>query len=404
MKTTLLNDKIIIDFHSYFSLILLLIGGLLLLTGIILLGKVPEKIKYLLPIFGGMFFLTGVLVWYSSYKIQVAIDKKMQQVLITEKVKGQELQSSIPLKNFRQIEIHKKVSLHKNSSGTTQKSITYSVHLRQYNGSSILLISYGNLNRLYNFVKALKKIVSLDIVVFSGSDPALVDVLDKMKSIEGVRVVQDTKEMITAFQKGTTTAPQLSLPKYSTVHFVKAQGMDTVTWPTQSSLVVVGLIGGVLAGFFALLHLLVIPDKGFSLPVIIGYGILVVVGILWLLMLLAALFGKSMLTINRQEVVYQTQIAGIQTYHQRLNLQEIHALYSSINQSEDKTLQLFTEKGNDLMERMMRQPPENIGMELFQVLMDYKSYLMSVDVSTFTIGERLKLEQVISQRISRARE
>lgn len=70
-----LDNEIIIQSSHWFKYIFIAIGLLTLSLGLFFFRKIPYKIRYILPIFGMMFIISGFLSWFTEHHILLKITK-----------------------------------------------------------------------------------------------------------------------------------------------------------------------------------------------------------------------------------------------------------------------------------------------------------------------------------------
>ena len=394
MDVKFLADKAQIQFNSNMPLYIVLVGVVVLVVGLLVFKKFDTNVKFVLPIMGGMAVVIGLIFWLTQQKLTLIIDKKAQNIQVQEKTSQGTLTSTLPFDNFRALIVQRAVSTSRNSSGTTNKSISFQIQLQRNDGAMVKLATYRKFKNAYEFVKELKKLVPYKVYIINTPISEYQTYIQKFKQLEGTQVLDNYEPLLELSFDGKQTPAKVQIPKNPGFDTLNNSAGTTYQWSNRKNVSVLLLALVFVGGFLMLAQL--IPHRGFKLGATIFMGIMAV---LVLYATVNSLFGKSSLILVKDKLTYQTQLFGMKTHHQVWSFNDIAGILSELSNDGDKTLNLTSKSGQDLLHRMAYQSPENLVGDLMNLVMSYKSYFMTVDISGLRLSERLYIELEISKKV-----
>ena len=394
MDVKFLADKAQIQFNTNVPLYIVLVGVVVVVVGLLVFKKFDNQVKFVLPIMGGMAVVIGLIFWLGQQKLTLIIDKKAQSILLQEKTSEGVLTSTLPFDNFRALIVQRAVSTSRNSSGTTSKSISFQIQLQRNDGAMVKLATYRQFKNAYEFVKELKKLVPYPTYIINTPIAEYQIYLDKFKQLEGTKVLENYEPLLNLSFDGKQTSPKIQIPKSPTFATLNNSTGTTYRWSNRKNASMLLLALVFVAGFIMLAQL--IPHRGFKLGATIFLGIMTV---LVLYATVNSLFGKSSLVLSTGKLTYQTQLFGMKTHNQTWSYSDIAGILTELNNDGDKTLNITSKSGEQLVQRMAYQSPENLMGDLMGLVMNYKSYFMTVDMSGLRLSERLYIDTEISKKL-----
>ena len=398
MDVKFLADKAQIQFNTNVPLYIVLVGVVVVAIGLLVFKKFDNQVRFVLPVMGGMAVVIGLIFWLGQQKLTLIIDKKAQSILLQEKTSEGVLTSTLPFDNFRALIVQRAVSTSRNSSGTKSQSISFQIQLQRNDGAMVKLATYRQFKNAYGFVKELKKLVPYPTYIINTPIAEYQTYLEKFKQLEGTEVLDNYEPLLNLSFDGTQTPANIQIPKSPTFATLNNSAGTTYRWSNRKNASTLLLALVFVAGFLILAQL--IPHRGFKLGATIFMGIMAVI---ILYATINSFFGKSNLVLSQDQLTYQTQLFGMKTHHQAWNYSDIAGILTELNNDGDKTLNITSKSGQELMQRMAYQSPENLVGELMSLVMSYKSYFMTVDMSGLRLSERLYIDTEISKKVAAKR-
>ncbi|OJJ15864.1 hypothetical protein BKI52_36710 [marine bacterium AO1-C] len=398
MDVKFLADKAQIQFNTNMPLYIILVGVVVVTIGVLIFKKFDNHVKFVLPIMGGMAMVIGLIFWLSQQKLTLIIDKTAQSIQVQEKTSGEMLTSTLPFDNFRALIVQRAVSTSRNSSGTTSKSISFQIQLQRNDGAMVKLANYRKFKNAYEFVKELKKLVPYTTYIINTPIAEYQTYLEKFKQLEGVQVLDNYEPLLNLSFDNKQTPAKVQIPKNPAFATLTNSAGTTYRWSNRKNAAVLLLALVFVAGFFMLAQL--IPHRGFKLGATI---FIVIMGLIISYATINSFFGKSSLVLAQDQLTYRTELFGMKTHNQVWNYSDIAGMLTELSNDGDKTLNITSKSGQELVHRMAYQSPENLVGELMGLVMNYKSYFMTVDMSGLRLSERLYIETEISKKVAERR-
>ncbi len=399
MDVKFLADKAQIQFNTNVPLYIVLVGVVVLGIGLLVFKKFDSNVKLVLPIMGGLAMVIGLIFWLGQQKLTIVIDKASQTIQLQEKTSQGVLTSTLPFDNFRALIVQRAVSTSRNTnSGTTSKRISFQIQLQRNDGAMVKLATYRQFKNAYQLVKELKKLVPYQVYIINTPIAEYQTYLNKFKQLEGTQVLDNYDPLLNLSFDGQQTPANIQIPRNPTFVTANHSVGTTYSWSNRKNGATLLLALVFVAGFIMLAQL--IPHRGFKL------GATIFLGLMTFLVSYATInsfFGKSSLVLASNELTYDTQLFGMRTHHQVWKYHDVAGILSELSNDGDKTLNITSKNGQELVQRMAYQTPENMVSELMGLVLNYKSYFMTVDMSGLRLSERLYLETEISKKITEQR-
>lgn len=398
MNTKFLADRAELHFNSYIPLYIMLAGIVVLVIGLLIFKKFDSNIKFVVPVMGGMALVIGAVFWLTRQNLVLIIDKKAQNIQIQEKTNEGTLTSTLPFDNFRALVVQRAVSTSRNnSSGTTSKSISFQIQLQRNDGAMIELATYHRFKNAYEFVQKLKTLVPYKVYIINTPIEEYQTYLKKFEQLEDTQLLDSYEPLLNFKFEQKPTAAQIQLPAMTSFAKQKNSQGTTYQWNNRKNIWTLLLVLIFIGGFIILIQM--IEHRTFKLIANIFMGI---VGLAAFYALLNSMFGSSSLRFDQQQLTYQNELFGMKTTNQSWDYSNIAGIMSKLNDSGDRSLNLSSKMGQDLLQRLAYDAPENLMSDLMGLVMNYKSYFMTIDMSGLLLSERLHLEQEISQKVATA--
>lgn len=395
MNTKFFADKAEIHFNTSVPVYIIVISVIVLVTGILVFKKMQAPNQYVLPLMGAMGIVIGLIFWLSQQKISLVIDKNAQSIEIKEHTKQGVLTSTLPFDNFNALIVQRAVSVSRNSSGSSSKSVSFQVQLKRNDGAMVKLATYSQMHKAYEFVRQLKTLVPYPIYIIDAPMEQYKAALQKFKQLEGAQVLEDFTPLLKANLNEQQTPAKIQIPKSPSFSQVQNLAGTTYQWSNRKNVAVM-LLGLVfITGFIFFVQL--IDHKAVKIGVNIFLGFIclaMVAGIV------NSAFGKSHLIFGKQKLTYQTVIFGKTINNQSWEYSQIAEIMSELSTQGDQTIQLSSQSGQALLQQLAYQSPENLISQMMGLISNYKSYFMTVDVSGLSLSERLYLELEIAKKMT----
>lgn len=388
----ILENEVIIQSTHWFKYIFFAIGLLSLTLGLFFFKKIPAKIRYILPTFGVMFVIAGLLSWFTEHNILLKITKN--KISIEEQISGKNLKNILEIESFAHLEVMKAVSINQNTNGSQSESISFVLQMMRKNASPLHVFESQNLDKIYEVSQKIESLTKLKLYIIAGQEMESESFFAKFSNLKNVRFSK--KYPVEGFKVNFKTSSKQELPQNV---LLQKEDNTSFSWTNRKNIGTVLLFGGIIFLFFFLMHKVIIPNRGWKLPIIIAYVILCVLALAWLLTFTFSIFGKSNLTLEDNKISYKTLIFGQTLYEQHNDYKQVASIMNEINPNQSGSLQLFTHKGYKLFGNLATKKPENMISSMIDLTLNMKSYFMQIDVSVLTVAERLYLEQEIQKKI-----
>lgn len=394
MDTKFLADKAEFHFNSNVPLYILLTGIVILVVGLLVFKKFDNNLKLVLPIMGGMAIAIGAIFWLSRQHLVLIIDKQKQHILLQEKTSEGILNSTLPFDNFRALVVQRAVSTSKsNNSSGTSRSISFQIQLLRNDGAMVKLATHRQFKNAYSFVEKIKKLLPYKTYIINTPTEEYQAYITKFKQLEDVEILSDFEPLLTTRFDDKQTPAKIQLPKNTSFSQKKNSAGTTYTWGNRKNVWTMLLALVFFTGFVFFAQL--INQSTVKLVINIFVGI---IGLALLYGLVNSMFGKSSLQFGSQQLTYQNVLFGMKTVNQSWNYNDIAGILSELDDSGDRPVNLSSKMGQDLMHRMAYQTPESLASDILGLVMNYKSYFMTIDMNGLRLSERLYIEQEIGKR------
>jgi hypothetical protein len=395
MNTKFFADKAEIHFNTSVHLYIIIVSVIVLVTGILVFKKMQAPNQYVLPLMGAMGTVIGLIFWLSQQKISLVIDKNTQNIEIKEHTKQGVLTSTLPFDNFNALIVQRAVSVSRNSSGSSSKSVSFQIQLKRNDGAMVKLATYSQMNKAYEFVRQLKTLVPYPIYIIDAPMEQYKNALQKFKQLEGAQILEDFTPLLKAHLNEQQTPAKIQLPKTPSFSQTQNSAGATYQWSNRKNVAVM-LLGLVfITGFIFFVQL--IDHKAVKLGVNIFLGLICLAMIAGIV---NSAFGKSHLIFGKQKLTYQSVIFGKTINHQSWEYSQIAEIMSELSTQGDQTIHLSSQSGQALLQQLAYQSPENLISQMMGLISNYKSYFMTIDVSGLSLSERLYLELAIAKKMT----
>lgn len=395
MNTKFLADKAEIHFNTSVPLYIIAVSIIVLVVGILVFKKMQAPNQYVLPLMGAMGFVIGLIFWLSKQNVTLVIDKKTQRIQIQEKTKQGVLTSTLPFDNFNSLIVQRAVSVSRNSSGSSSKSVSFQIQLKRNDGAMVKLATYRQLNNAYEFVQKLKKLLPYPVYIIDAPMEQYKAALQKFKQLEGAQVLDDFTPLLKSHLNEQQTAPQIQLPNAPSFSQIQNSEGTSYQWSNRKNVVVM-LLGLVfIIGFIFFVQL--IEHKGIKLGVNIFLGLICVAMVAGIV---NNALGKSYLIFGKQQLTHKNILFGKTLSKQSWNYSQIAEIMSELSTQGDQTIHLSSKSGQDLLHQLAHQSPETLISQMMGLISNYKSYFMTIDVSGLLLSERLYLELEIAKKMT----
>lgn len=395
MNTKFFADKAEIHFNTSVHLYIIIISVIVLIAGILVFKKMQAPNQYVLPLMGAMGLVIGSIFWVSQQKISLVIDKNAQSIQIKEHTKQGVLTSTLPFDNFNALIVQRTVSVSRNSSGSSSKSVSFQVQLKRNDGAMVKLATYSQINKAYEFVRQLKTLVPYPIYIIDAPMKQYKVALQKFKQLEGAQVLEDFTPLLKAHLNEQQTPAKIQIPKAPSFSQTQNSAGTTYQWSNRKNVAVM-LLGLVfITGFIFFVQL--IDHKTIKIGVNIFLSFICLAMIAGIV---NSAFGKSNLIFGEQKLTYKTVIFGKTINNQSWEYRQIAEIMSELSTQGDQTIQLSSQSGQALLHQLAYQPPEALISQMMGLISNYKSYFMTIYVSGLSLSERLYLELAIAKKMT----
>lgn len=391
----ILENEVIIQSSHWFKYVFFIIATLTLSLGLFFFKKIPLKIRYILPVFGGMFIIVGFLSWFAEHHISLKI--RSDKVNIEEQINGEKFINTLDMTEFSHLEVMKAISVSRKSNNSQSESIRFVLQMMRKNASPLQIYESQDLERIFHLSQKVQTLTKLKLYVIANQRIESESFFAKFKKSEGIKFSK--KYPIESFKASFDIENQRNLSQKSLLQKTAKNSSISFSWTNRKNIIIISLFGSIIFLFFFLMHKVIIPSRGWKIPITIGYVFLWILGLLWFITFIFSIFGKSSLTLEKEKVIYQTNIFGQTLYKQKTDYKNIASIINEINPNQSGVLQILTHKGYQLFGDLATKETEDMISTMMDLAFNMKNYLMQIDVSVLTIAERLYLEQEIQKKI-----
>ena len=342
---------------------------------------------------GGMAIAIGAIFWLSKQHMVLVVDKKAQHILLQEKTSEGILSSTLPFDNFRALVVQRAVSTSKSSNSGTSKSISFQIQLLRNDGAMVKLATYSRFKNAYSFVEKLKKLVPYKTYIINTPTEEYQTYITKFKQLEGVEVLSDFEPLFATKFDGTQTPAKIQLPKNTSFTQKKNSAGTIYEWNNRKNVWTMLLAVVFVTGFVFFAQ--IVNHRTVKLVINIFTAI---IGLALLYGLINSMFGKNSLQFGSRQLTYQNVLFGMKTVDQSWSYSDIAGILSELDDSGDRTVNLSSKMGQELILKMAYESPASLMNDMMELVMNYKSYFMTIDMNGLRLSERLYIEQEIGKK------
>jgi hypothetical protein len=186
------------------------------------------------------------------------------------------------------------------------------------------------------------------------------------------------------------------LPQKSSIKKSASASGTTIIWSGKLSLIDALTIPFILYGFFHMAHFTADEWSNNVLAVFAVYGILSLMLIIFSMIVISNLIGKTSLTFKGNEVHKSFNIFGKQTLNKTLMRDDVAMIQNSLHRG-GAPITIVTREGLKLMSGIAEtfKKGERPGLSTLGAIMSIKDEIITLDTSALTLPEKLYIESVI---------
>lgn len=400
MNVSFLPNKLLVEHQTYFPYIILLIGLLSALIGWYAFRKINGEARYILPIFGFIFFAGGLLFWWYTHALKLEVENNV--LLIEEQFGRETLRSSLPLSYFSHLELSRRVSI-QNDNNRQRKNIRYEIALVRQSGLSFTLANYNSEAKTLETIKQIPRYFpKKDFYIISSEETDYQRFIKEAQALNPDLILSKAYPVKSGEAPSTPKNVQLELPQNSQMQIQDKQNGKLYAWHFRGQIASSLFFGMIVLGFAAIMYLVVIPEYGWNIINMVAAGFLSLLFLAFLSVLTMSFLGKSELLLHDKGLEQYSLIFGKKLYKQSIEWEEFAALHSDLGNQGERNLVIYTQKGEDLLRKMKQDDPATVFQNITDVLFNFGSYFISIDARPLSLSERIFLANAIEAQALKA--